>query len=66
MPHPKDAEKPEIHFDYKDFKMLQRYTNAYGQIMPRKRTGMNAKQQHELATAIKRARHIALLPFVVN
>ena len=53
-------------FDYKDFKTLQRYVNTYGQIETRKKTGLNEAQQRRLATAIKRARHIALLPFVAN
>jgi small subunit ribosomal protein S18 len=51
-------------FDYKDFKTLQRYTNQYGQIESRKKTGLTESQQKQLAAAIKRARHIALLPFV--
>lgn len=59
--------KHEIaYFDYKDFKTLQRYVNAYGQIEPRKKTGLNETQQKHLARAIKRARHLALLPFVAN
>jgi len=53
-------------FDYKDFKTLQRYINSYGQIETRKKTGLNETQQRRLSVAIKRARHIALLPFVVN
>ncbi len=53
-------------FDYKDFKTLQRYINQYGQIENRKKTGLTESQQRRLATAIKRARHIALLPFVAN
>lgn len=53
-------------FDYKDFKTLQRYINQYGQIEPRKKTGLTESQQRRLAVAIKRARHIALLPFVQN
>jgi small subunit ribosomal protein S18 len=53
-------------FDYKDFKTLQRYVNQYGQIEPRKRTGLSESKQRQLARAIKRARHIALLPFVSN
>ncbi|HVS78746.1 MAG TPA: 30S ribosomal protein S18 [Candidatus Saccharimonadales bacterium] len=53
-------------FDYKDFKTLQRYINQYGQIEPRKRTGLTESKQRQLARAIKRARHIALLPFVAN
>lgn len=54
------------YFDYKDFKTLQRYINQYGQIENRKKTGLTESQQRRLATAIKRARHIALLPFVAN
>ena len=54
------------YFDYKDFKNLQRYVNTYGQIETRKKTGLNEAQQRRLAVAIKRARHIALLPFVAN
>lgn len=52
------------YFDYKDVKTLQRYINVYGQIEPVSKTGLSAKQQRQLATAIKRARHLALLPFV--
>jgi small subunit ribosomal protein S18 len=53
-------------FDYKDFKTLQRYVNQYGQIEPRKRSGLSESKQRQLARAIKRARHIALLSFVSN
>jgi small subunit ribosomal protein S18 len=53
-------------FDYKDFKTLQRYVNVYGQIESRKKTGLTESQQRRLAVAIKRARHIALVPFVAN
>lgn len=53
-------------FDYKDYKTLQRYINSYGQIESRKKTGLTESQQRHLAQAIKRARHIALLPFVAN
>lgn len=52
------------YFDYKDFKTLQRYTNQYGQIESRKKSGLTESQQRHLAVAIKRARHLALLPFV--
>ena len=52
------------YFDYKDVKTLQRYVNMYGQIEPIAKTGLSIKQQRQLATAIKRARHLALLPFV--
>lgn len=54
------------YFDYKDFKTLQRFVNVYGQIETRKKTGLTESQQRRLATAIKRARHIALLPFVAT
>jgi small subunit ribosomal protein S18 len=59
--------KEEVpYFDYKDFKTLQRYVNVYGQIESRKKTGLTESQQRQLARAIKRARHLALLPFVAN
>lgn len=54
------------YFDYKDYKTLQRYVNAYGQIESRKKTGLTESQQRHLAQAIKRARHLALLPFIAN
>lgn len=54
------------YFDYKDVKVLQRYINVYGQIEARSRTGLSAKQQRQLSVAIKRARLLALLPFVAN
>jgi small subunit ribosomal protein S18 len=54
------------YFDYKDFKTLQRYINQYGQIEARKKTGLTESKQRQLARAIKRARHIALLPFVTS
>jgi small subunit ribosomal protein S18 len=49
--------------DYKDIKRLQRYISDRGKIMPRRRTGTCARHQRGLTTAIKRARHMALLPF---
>lgn len=52
------------YFDYKDADTLKKYINGYGQIEPIGKTGLSAKQQRQLATAIKRARHLALLPFV--
>lgn len=52
------------YFDYKDAKTLQHYINSYGQIEPIAKTGLSAKQQRQLAVAIKRARHLALMPFV--
>lgn len=55
-----------VYFDYKDVKTLQRFVNQYGKIEVRKRTGLTEMQQRRLAKAIKRARHIALLPFVAS
>jgi len=54
------------YFDYKDMKTLQRYVNVYGQIETRKKTGLTESQQRHLSVSIKRARHLALLPFVAN
>jgi small subunit ribosomal protein S18 len=45
---------------------LQRYINQYGQIEQRKKTGLTESKQRQLSRAIKRARHLALLPFVSN
>lgn len=50
--------------DYKDAGGLKRFTSERGKIMPRRITGTCAKHQRELATAIKRARSLALLPYV--
>ena len=50
--------------DYKDADMLRRYITEHGRIRPRRQTGTCARHQRSLARAIKRARHIALLPFV--
>ena len=55
---------PNLYFDYRDAKTLGRYIDAYGRIEPISKTGLSTKQQRQLAVAIKRARHLALLPFV--
>ena len=57
---------PNLYFDYRDAKTLQRYIDVYGRIEPLSKTSLSAKQQRQLAVAIKRARHLALLPFVSN
>jgi small subunit ribosomal protein S18 len=54
------------YFDYKDAKLLGRYIDSYGQIETRAKTGLSAKSQRQLSVAVKRARHIALLPFVAS
>jgi small subunit ribosomal protein S18 len=52
------------HIDYKDVGRLRRFTSERGKILPRRMTGTCAKHQRQLSTAIKRARTIALLPYV--
>ncbi len=52
------------YIDYKDSKQLQKFVNDQGKIIPRRITGLSAKQHRELVRAIKRARQIAILPFV--
>lgn len=51
-------------FDYKDIDTLRRYVTETGKIKPRRQTGNCSRCQRELAREIKRARHLALLPFV--
>lgn len=48
--------------DYKDVKRMNKYITPQGKILPRRRTGVTAKMQRRLAIAIKRARHLALIP----
>jgi small subunit ribosomal protein S18 len=52
--------------DYKDVYMLRRFMNSQGKIYPPKKFGICAKHQRALATAIKRARVMALVPFVIK
>jgi len=52
--------------DYKDVKLLQKYVSERGKIVPSRITAVSAKKQRELAKAIKRARNIALLPYIVS
>jgi small subunit ribosomal protein S18 len=52
--------------DYKDVESLKRFLNPNGRILSRRRTGLTAKNQRSLAEAVKRARFMALVPFIVN
>ena len=52
--------------DYKDVNRLRRFTNERGKILPRRMTGTCAAHQRQLTEAIKRARHIALLPYTAE
>jgi small subunit ribosomal protein S18 len=50
--------------DYKDVRRLQRFLTERGKILPRRATGLNAKQQRQVSRSIKKARQLALLPYV--
>ena len=54
------------YIDYKDVELLKKFISPNGKIIPRRVTGTSAKYQRMLATAIKRAREMALLPYVVD
>ncbi|MDJ0716570.1 MAG: 30S ribosomal protein S18 [Prochloraceae cyanobacterium] len=56
--------KPGDPIDYKDVDLLSKFITERGKILPRRLTGLKSKQQRELTTAIKRARIVALLPFI--
>ncbi len=58
------ANAPKI--DYKDVKLLQRFISERGKIVPSRITAVSAKKQRELAQAIKRARILGFLPFVIK
>ncbi|MFC1598591.1 30S ribosomal protein S18 [Patescibacteria group bacterium] len=49
--------------DYKDGQFLRRWTSSYAKIVPKRRSGVCSKHQRKLATAIKRARFMAILPY---
>ncbi len=55
-----------IKIDYKDVKLLQKFTTERGKIIPSLITAVSQKKQRELAQAIKRARFIALMPYVLD
>ena len=59
------AKKLDV-LDYKDAYFLRRFLNSQGKIYPPKRYGLSAKQQRKLASAIKRARYMALVPYVIQ
>jgi small subunit ribosomal protein S18 len=58
------ANAPKI--DFKDVKLLQRFVSERGKIVPSRITAVSAKKQRRLATAIKRARFLGLLPYVLK
>lgn len=56
--------KPDDPIEYKDVELLRKFITERGKILPRRITGLTAQQQRDLTRAIKRARLLALLPFV--
>lgn len=60
------ADKEHDYIDYKDINKLKRYVSERGKILPRRITGNCAKHQRALTVAIKRSRHVALMPYTVD
>lgn len=63
-------EKLNVHnikyFDYKDVELLKKFLNPHGRIISRKQSGLTALNQRKLGNAIKRARFMGLLPYVIH
>lgn len=65
MPEQNDLDYEHIEYvDYKDTEFLEQFINSQGKILPRRVTDVPARVQRQITTAIKRARHLALLPYV--
>ena len=60
------AADPNYRFDYKDPQQLKHFITDRGKIMPRRITGLTARQQRDLTVAIKRARNLGLLPYTAT
>lgn len=60
------AQNNIMHIDYKDTGILKKFLNPHARLLSRKRTGVTAKNQRKLASAVKRARFMALVPFVAE
>ena len=52
------------HIDYKDIEVLKKFLNPHARLIARKKTGVSAKSQRQLAVAVRRARYLGLLPYV--
>ena len=61
---PNSTFREPAYVDYKDVELVKRSLNEQGKILPRRITNVSAKFQRQLTTAVKRARHMALIPFV--
>jgi len=62
----KETLNPIQRIDYKDIETLKKFLNPHGKIMPRRRTQLTAASQRNLAEAVKRARFMALIPYIVR
>ena len=60
------CEEKDLYVDYKDDKRLLRFTTEQGKIIPRRTSGTCARHQRMLTVALKRARHLALVPYVAE
>ena len=60
------CEDGTIYIDFKEEKRLMRFTTEQGKIIPRRTSGTCAKHQRQLVRAIKRARHLALIPYIAE
>ena len=56
----------DLYIDFKDIKKISRFLTEQGKIIPRRTSGNCARSQRQLATAVKRARHLALIPYVAD
>ncbi len=56
--------RSEVHFDFKNTALLGEYINPHARMFNRRRTKLSARKQRELATAVKRARFMALMPYI--
>ena len=64
--HCRFCENHIVYIDYKDERLLRRFVTERGKIIPRRISGSCARHQRQLTTAIKRARHLAILPYVAE
>ncbi len=66
MAHQAEREEIELkkHVDYKDVAYLRQFTNPHAKMLSKKRSGIPANKQREVAAAIKRARYMALMPYI--
>ena len=60
----KEKDMTVNHIDFKDVTQLQNHVNPHARMMSRRRTGFKAKEQRDFARAVKRARYMALLPYI--